>query len=415
MKIPRAALPVISALLLGLSGLGSAWAADTAPIVAVNNIVFPSGITGSDPDAMKQVDEVVQRAHDHLARKGLGIGNMLQHTLYLKDGAASPMDVLQRFHAAATRLAPSLKERRSVGTIVRVPDFPNKNTILMLDLVAGIPAVKGQPDDFKRIGFTFGPQEIAETLAVGNVVFTAGTEAMDFQFGKLPPGIDAQIEAIVAKLDFGLKKAGLGVGNMVSHNLYVKRGTDPIHVINKFHEVTQRYAPGLKDRPSVGTLAIVDGMAADGFLLEMDAVAARPQVEGKADNYKRVLFDEKSMPIARNVSVGDLVFLSGEEGVDPAKNGAVSADVYEQVEVAVKKIDDNLRKSGLTIGNMVKHRLFIKKGVDAEKVRQKFHEVANRLAPGLKKNPSAETLVIVEGLATDDMKFEASVIAARKN
>lgn len=412
MKIRWAAFPVMLALLS--AGVGSVWAADAGPTVSVNNIVFPSGVTGSDADAMKQVDEVVQRAHDELARKGLGIGNMLQHTIYLKDGAASPMDVLKRFHAAATRLAPGLKERRSVGTIIRVPDFPNKNTILMLDLVAGIPAVKGQPDDFKRINFAYGPQEIAETLAVGPIVFTAGTEAMDFQYGKLVPGIDEQIEVIVAKLDGGLKKAGLGVGNMVSHNLYVKRGTDPIHVINKFHEVTQRYAPGLKDRPSVGTLAVVDGMAADGFLLEMDAVAARPQQQGKPDSYKRVLFDDKSMPISRNVSVGDLVFLSGEEGVDPAKNGAVSPDVYEQVEVAVKKIDDNLRKSGLTIGDMVKVKLFVKKGSDAQKVREKFHEAANRLAPSLKKNPSAETLLIVEGLAGSDMKFEASVIAARR-
>ena len=39
---------------------------------------------------------------------------MLQHTIFLKDGAASPMDVLQRFHATATRLAPSLKEQMKI-------------------------------------------------------------------------------------------------------------------------------------------------------------------------------------------------------------------------------------------------------------------------------------------------------------
>jgi enamine deaminase RidA (YjgF/YER057c/UK114 family) len=387
--------------------------AGAASVVSVDGLVFPAATYGTDSDPLKQVDEAVQRMHETLARRGLGIGNMLQHTIYLKDGAAPPIAVLTRFHAMATKLAPSLKEFRSVGTIVRVPSFPDKNTAVMIDVVAGAPPVKGQPDGFKRIGFKFGPQEISETVAVEPLVFTAGLEAMDFQFGKLPPDIDTQIDVIVGKLHNALTAAGLDVGNMISHNLYVKRGTDPIHVIEKFHEAARKYSPGLKDRPSVGTLVIVDGMAGDGFLLEMDAIAVRPQQAGKPDQYARVPFTEMPMDIAKSVAVGDLVFLSGMEGVDFDKQGAVSPNVLNQVEVAVKKIDATLRKSGLTIGNMVKHKLYVKQGADVAQVRRKFHEVATRLAPELKAQPSAETLVIVEGLATNEMQFEASVIAAR--
>lgn len=394
---------------------GGLRAAEAAPIVAAGNVVFPSGIYGSNPDPMQQVDEVVQKAHTELARKGLGFGNMIQHTIFLKDGAAQPIAVLQRFHAEAWRLAPSLKEKRSVGTIIRVPDFPDKNTIIMLDIVAGAPERAGQPDDFPRIPFTFGPQEIVETVAVDNLVFTAGLEAMDFQHGTLAPGIDEQIDAIVGKLDGALKKSGLTLADMISHNLYVRRGTDPMHVIDRFHELTRKLAPGLRERPSVGTLALVDGMAGDGFLLEMDAVAARPRRKGGKSGTHRVLFDDRSMPIARSVTAGDLVFLSGEDGSDPAKSGAIPSDVFEQVEVAVKKIDATLRRSGLTLDDLVKHRLFLKNGAaDPGQVRRKFHEVATRLAPGFATSPSAETLLLVEGLATGDMAFEASVIAARR-
>jgi hypothetical protein len=60
---------------------------------------------------------VVRKAHEQLAAQGLGIGNMLQHTIYMKDGSASPMLVLQTFHVTATKLAPSLKEFRSVGGV----------------------------------------------------------------------------------------------------------------------------------------------------------------------------------------------------------------------------------------------------------------------------------------------------------
>lgn len=422
MKRRSAWLPV-AALILG--GAAPLWAAevvrmpyaagagakDIANVVSVGNLVFPSGTSGTDADPLKQVDEAVQRMHDSLARRGLGIGNMLQHTIYLKDGAAPPIQVLQRFHAAATRIAPSLKERRSVGTIVRVPSFPDARTAVMLDVVAGAPAAKGQADDFKRIPFTFGPQEIVETVTVDKTVFTAGLEAMDFQFGKLPPDIDTQIDVIVAKLQGALQKSGLTVGNMIAHNLYVKRGTDPLHVIRKFHEATRKYAPELKDRPSVGTLVIVDGMAADGFLLEMDAIAAHPLKKGGDDGYVRVPY-EPPMDIVQSVAVGDLVYLAGMEAMD-SKSGAVPSDPLEQVDVAVRKIDAALRKSGLTIGNMVKHKLYVKQGLDAQKVRSRFHETAVRLAPELKHKPSAETLVIVEGLAIDSLSFEASVVAAR--
>lgn len=400
---------------LAFPALGDLQAAEAGPSLKVGNVVFPSGVYGTDPDPMRQVDEVVQKAHAELARRGLGFGNMIQHTIFLKDGAAQPMAVLQRFHAEAWRLAPSLKEKRSVGTIIRVPDFPDRNTIIMLDIVAGAPQKAGQPDDFARIPFTFGPQEIVETVAVDNLVFTAGLEAMDFEHGTLAPGIDAQVEAIVGKLDGALKKSGLTLADMISHNLYVKRGTDPMHVIDRFHELTRKLAPGLRERPSVGTLAVVDGMAGDGFLLEMDAIAAQPRKKGGRNGTRRVLYADRSMPIARSVTAGDLVFLSGADGSDPAKNGAIPRDVFEQVEVAARKIDATLRKSGLSLDDLVKLRLFVKNGAaDPEQVRRKFHEVALRLAPGFSASPSAETVLLVEGLATGDMAFEASAIAARR-
>ncbi len=403
-------VPAIVAALLLLAASG-ARAADAA---SIGSTVYLAGVHGTDPDPLRQVDEVVQKAHERLGGEGLGIGNMVQHTIFIKDGAIDPINVLQRFHAAATRLAPSLKERRSVGTIIRVPDFPDRGTVIMLDIVAGVPKATGAADDFARIPFTFGPAEIVETVRVGDVVYTAGLEAMDFQHGTLAPGIDAQLEAIVAKLDGALKKAGLTIGDMVSHNLYVKKGTDPMHVIEKFHELTRRYAPELKARPSVGNLVLVDGMAADGFLLEMDAIAVAPRAHGKPTRLRRVLFDDRTMPIARSVTAGEFVFLSGADGSDPAKNGAVPDDVAGQIEVAVRKIDAALRRAGSSIGDLVKVRLYLKNGAaDPEQVRGRFREAAARLAPRLTAHPVAETLLLVEGLAADKASFEASVIATR--
>lgn len=381
--------------------------ANTSAMVAVGQLVYPSAVAGTKGDALAQVDEIVQGLHDRLAQRGLGIGSMIQHTIFLKNGAANPIAILTRFHEDARRLAPSLIDKPSVGTIIRVPGFADPNTLVLIDSVAAAPAVKGGPDDFKRVLFTFGPKEIAESLGVGNFVFSSGMEAMDFEHGKLPSGIDPQIEAVVGKYEGLLKKQGLTFANVVSHNLYVTKGTDPMHVIKKFNELAHRASPDMQKNPGVGALVLVDGMAADAFLLESDAIA----VTGQPNSYARVPF-EAPMDIAKSVAVGDLVFVAGLDAMD-MKTGTAPSGAVAQVEATVKAIDGTLRKSGLSIGDVVKQRLFIKKGADVAQVLKAYHDAAARLAPQLSKHPAAETVVVVEGFEADSLQFEASVVAAR--
>lgn len=374
--------------------------------VAAGDLVFPSAAVGTHGKVLEQVDEIVATMDARLRAAGAGgIGNMMQHTIYLKDGAASPIEVLGRFHADARKLAPSLVTEPSVGTIIRVPEFADKNTLVAVDLVAGA----GQAGGFARLPFTYGPKEIVETIGTGPLVFTAGLEAMDFQNGKLVPGIDEQIDVIVAKLDGAMRKAGLTVGNMISHNLYITRGTDPIHVIEKFHAATRKYSPGLKDHPSVGTLVLVDGMAVPGFLLEIDAVATKDDPAA----LKRVPFTEMPMDIAKTVDAGGLVFVAGMEGVDFANGGKVSPDVMQQVDAAARKLDGALRQAGSSVGDVVKYKMYVKKGADAEAVRAHFRAAVAKLA-GNKPRKAAETLVIVEGLAGPALQFEVSAIATRR-
>lgn len=380
---------------------------DTARVVSAGPFVFPSGASGTTGDAVAQVDEVLERVHRDLGTIGLGIGNMVQHTIYVRDGVNTGA-VLNRFHATATRLAPSLKTQKSVGTILRLPSFPDPKTLVAVDLVAANPG-QGKPDTFSRVPFKFGPQEIAESYRVDGLVFGAGTEAMDFQYGRLPSGIDAQIEAIVGKLKVMAANVGLSLGSMVAHNLYVKNGTDPKHVIAKFHELVRAAAPELKDRPSVGTLAVVDGMAGDGFLLEMDAIFDANGKPGRADTFRRVPFTP-AIDISRSVDVGPLVLLAGFDGVSVP---TPSDDAVVQAGVAAREIHSTLQKSGLSIADVVKVKLYIRKDADVEQVRRAFHEAAAKLDARAARNPFAETVIVVERLDSATAKVEASATAAR--
>jgi enamine deaminase RidA (YjgF/YER057c/UK114 family) len=381
-----------------------------AKVVSVNRLVFPSGAMATSGDIAQQVDQVVEQIHRELGDVGLGIGNMIQHTIYVRDGAVQPMQVLNRFHVTARKLAPSLVGKASAGTILRVPSFPDPSTLVALDVIAANPG-KGQTDTFTRYRFKAGPQEIVETVTVDDFVYTAGLEAMDFVTRVTPPNdLDRQVEIIVGKIQSALQTNGLSIGNMVSHNLYVTKGTSTGRVIQKFHEAARKLAPGLAKQPSVGTLAVVNGMASPAFLMEFDVIAAHAKPRGQRDDYRRFLF-VPPMDIAESVEVDDVIFLAGMEGGETG--GRTSPDVMRQVEIAVKKVDDTLRKSGLSIANMVKHKLYIKNGQDVKAVTAQFHKAAQRLAPGLAKNPSAETVIVVEGLAGESLLFEVSAIAAR--
>ena len=131
------------------------------------------------------------------------------------------------------------------------------------------------------------------------------------------------------------------------------------------------------------------------------------------DNYHRTYFEGMQMDICKTLTVGKLVFLSGTEAMDSEKGGVVVEDLSEQIEVVVKKMNATLEELGLSIGNMIKHTIYMKKGSgNPVSVIRKFHDECYRLAPSLKEKPGTGTLVVVDGLAVDSFKVEVDAIAA---
>lgn len=395
------AIAVTTAHAAGLQRIADPEDANIVKVVKSHNLVFVSGLVG------KSAEDVVRQADAVLKEAGLDIGAMIQHTIYVKNGTPNATSAIGAFHAATRALAPRLRDKPSTGTILLVPSIGGDNTH-MLDLMAAVPGTRSGQDDFVRIWFHPTLDGIVETVSPGKeLIFTSGMEAMNFSAGTLAPDLDGQVKYIVEKIHSALARHGLGIGNMVSHNLYVQKGTNTMEVIRLFHKYAQAAAPSLKQEPSAGTLVVVDGMASPGFKLEVDVIAAR----SKPADLKRVRYAENSgmTDIAKSVEADGYIFVAGMEGA--AEN--TPDDVLKQVEIAVNKVHDTLKASGLGIGAMVKHKLYVRQGEDVGAVIRKFHEVATRLAPELKDKPSAGTLVMVEDLVGLPLKVEISAIAAR--
>jgi enamine deaminase RidA (YjgF/YER057c/UK114 family) len=106
---------------------------------------------------------------------------------------------------------------------------------------------------------------------------------------------------------------------------------------------------------------------------------------------------------ARSVVVGDLVFLSGMSGRTMETGDVSSADVKEQMLVALDKVRAALEEAGSTI--------YLKDVKDYDLMRTTEHEYYQKYAPGLVEEPPASTFVMPASLARSSMLVEIDVIA----
>jgi enamine deaminase RidA (YjgF/YER057c/UK114 family) len=106
--------------------------------------------------------------------------------------------------------------------------------------------------------------------ATGRMVFVSGQIALDAEGAVVGAGdLRAQANRVYENLAACLAAAGAGFGDVVKINTYVVNlKADDLPVIR---EVRSAYFPG--DGPPASTLVGVTALAADGLLIEVEAVA----------------------------------------------------------------------------------------------------------------------------------------------
>ena len=81
--------------------------------------------------------------------------------------------------------------------------------------------------------------------------------------------------------------------------------------------------------------------------------------------------------------------------------------------MAIKKIDATLKEVGLSLDDMVKYSLYMKKdAAPVEEVIKKFNDVIKFISMGADNLPGCGGLIQVEDLVRGDLLFEVDGIAA---
>lgn len=117
---------------------------------------------------------------------------------------------------------------------------------------------------------------------------------------------------------------------------------------------------------------------------------------------------------ARSVVVGDLVFLSGSSGRTMETGDVSSADVKEQMIVALDKIRAALEECGSSMDHIVKTVIYLKNREDYDVMRATEEEYYQKHAPGLIEEPPASTFMQPMSLARPSMLVEIDVVACLK-
>lgn len=114
------------------------------------------------------------------------------------------------------------------------------------------------------------------------------------------------------------------------------------------------------------------------------------------------MFAEAEPPLSQSRTVGDLVFVSGQIGVEA--DGTIPADFRRQAELAIASLGDVLDAAGSSMGKVVKTTVFITDAADFEAMNEVYR--AHFQAPW----PARST--VVSGLVLPSLLFEIEAVAS---
>jgi len=111
--------------------------------------------------------------------------------------------------------------------------------------------------------------------------------------------------------------------------------------------------------------------------------------------------------IANGVKVGNVLYLSGQVGVD--SNGNVGENIVEQTQFAYAKIKHVLAEFGADMGNIVDETVFV---TDIPEVMGSIESVYSERAKAYGGMPEVcQTLIQVSALVMPELKIEIKCIA----
>ena len=113
---------------------------------------------------------------------------------------------------------------------------------------------------------------------------------------------------------------------------------------------------------------------------------------------------------SRSVVVGNLIFVSGCQGMNPETLKTDTEVFEEQMIIALDKVKMAMEEAGSSMNNVVRTLMLLKNLNDYPRMRKTELEYYQKHAPFLVENPPASTFMQVASLAKLEFLVEMDVI-----
>lgn len=113
---------------------------------------------------------------------------------------------------------------------------------------------------------------------------------------------------------------------------------------------------------------------------------------------------------SRSVVVGNLIFVSGCQGLNPETLKTETGVFEEQMVIALDKVRMAMEEAGSSMNNIVRTLMLLKNLEDYPRMRKTELEYYQKYAPFLVDNPPASTFMQVASLAKPEFLVEIDVI-----
>jgi len=217
-----------------------------------------------------------------------------------------------------------------------------------------------------------------------------------------------------------MEEVGSSLNNVVKTIMLIKHLEDYPRMRKTEVEYYQKHAPYLVENPPASTFIVPASLARPEFLVEIDVIGV---IDRNAPGWEVKYYPEywggkklayphvppEAPKFARTEVVGNLVLVSGCEGLNP-ETVKVETDVFEeQMIISLDKVKMAMEEVGSSLNNVVKTHILLKNVEDYARMRKTELEYYQKHAPYLVENPPGSTVLQVASLALSEFLVEIDV------
>ena len=305
-----------------------------------------------------------------------------------------------------------------VDTAVRIAGLATGAILVEIDAIAacGGEKVRLMPPghrDWSMPGSRSLSLSLSEGWRVGDLVFVGGQVSMDAQGVAIAPGdVVTQTRNAYDRVGRVLEAAGAAFEDLVQVNIFYRYDGPQEEIgayTDQIHAVSAEY---LKAPHPTGSTIRVNGLAYEGLLVEIEAIAAvggnnRPVEPADAWRWPG------PRPFSQGMVAGGLIFVSGQLSLDGHGRVVDADDIAAQTDNVFTRIREVLNAAGADMGDLVKLYTLYHCDPRRHALREYWEDMTRVRMRHLPAPGPVGTAIRVNGFAQEGLAIEVQAIAAR--